>query len=84
VHAALTGVTRTLSSLGGGGGGSTERCASHKGAASARCASREGAAGLEEVADDCKIEKKGHRARLFKRLEQLRATAAPPAGPLFD
>ena len=41
-------------------------------------------AGLEEVADDCKIEKKGHRARLFKRLEQLRATAAPPAGPLFD
>ena len=29
--------------------------------------------GLEEVADDCKIEKKGHRARLFKRLEQLRA-----------
>ena len=40
--------------------------------------------GLEEVADDCKIEKKGHRARLFKRLEQLRATAAPPAGPLFD
>ena len=40
--------------------------------------------GLEEVADDCKIEKKGHRARLFKRLEQLREAAAPPAGPLFD
>ena len=40
--------------------------------------------GLEEVADDCKIEKKGHRARLFKRLEQLREPAAPPAGPLFD